>query len=153
MKRVVLHSLTLVVFSAALCGAARSGHASPLPAAADSTKILNDINSDDLCQNWVHSWEEQQPADKDQVYRPAAFKKFPPSRFRMEYKFSRSGDCEWLYLAPDDNHRFKSGKWQLDSKDKTLLRITTEGTTNSYRITKLNKQLLRLVAIEPKTKK
>lgn len=29
-----------------------------------------------LCQHWVHSFEEQQQADKDSIYRPKDFKNF-----------------------------------------------------------------------------
>jgi hypothetical protein len=105
--------------------------------------IAMDIN--DLCQHWVHSWEEQKDPDvKDQIFRPAASRAFPPSRFRMAYKFAQNGDCEWFYLSPDDGHRFKPGKWLIDATDKTLLKITTDGETKSYRIAELSKDILRL---------
>lgn len=123
------------------------------PQSSESGRAPSGINADDLCQHWVHSYEEKQPGDKDQIFRPAAFKQFPPSRFRMQYKFARNGDCEWFYLAPDDAHYFKHGKWMLDPNDKTILRITKGVTTESFRITKLTKDLLRMVPIEPKRNK
>jgi hypothetical protein len=145
MKTTTLHLLTFVVFLVALCEESRPEPASAPSSAAESKKTLTDIKLDDLCQHWVHSREEERSADKDQIFRPAAFKKFPPSWFRMEYKFARNGDCEWLFLAPNDAHRLKSGKWILDPKDKTIIRITKEGTTSSYRITALRKDILRLL--------
>jgi hypothetical protein len=115
-----------------------------------SNKTPRDIDTVDLCQHWVHSYEEQRPGDKDQIFRPAAFKKFAPSRFRMQYKFAKDGSCEWFYLSPDDAHRFKAGKWMLDPSDKTILRITKDGTTASFRITKLTRDILRLAPGEAK---
>jgi hypothetical protein len=140
---------TLAALSAALCAEPRPRPAAAPLSAPESQQARGDIRPDDLCQHWVHSSEEQRPEDKEQVFRPAASRKFPPSRFRMEYRFSRNGDCEWLWLSPDDAHRFKSGKWTVDPKDQTILRITTEGRTVSYRITALTRDLLRFVPIEP----
>jgi|GEM_PF-1909917 len=111
------------------------------------------IDIKDLCQHWVHSREEEQPGGKDQIFRPAASKAFPPRRFRMVYKFALNGACEFLFLAPNDAHHFKPGKWALDANDPTLLSITAEGTTQSFRIVELSKQILRLTPLGPKTNK
>ena len=154
----ILHSLTVLIFAAGCCGNVVPVAAWQSTSAQETAEIRGDVNRSDinvdaLYQHWVHSSEEQQPGGKDLIYRPTTFKKFPPSRFRMEYKFSRNGDCEWLSLSPDDAHRFKMGKWILDPTDKTLLRIITDGTTASFRIATLWKELLRLVPIETKPNK
>ncbi len=117
----------------------------------NKTAIAIDIK--DLCQHWVHSREEEQPGGKDQIFRPAASKAFPPSRFRMAYKFTPNGACEFMFLSPSDAHHFKPGKWMLDTRDQTLLKITADGTTQSYRIVELSKNILRLTPLEPKTNK
>jgi hypothetical protein len=114
---------------------------------SESNQTLTDINSEYLYQHWLHSREEQQQTDTDELYRPKDFKKFPPSRFRMEYIFYRNGDCEWYYLAPNDAHHFKSGKWRTDPNDKSILQIIIGETTVSFRVTELRKDKLRLVRI------
>ena len=101
-----------------------------------------------LCQRWVHSFEEQQQADKDSIYRPKDFKEFPASRFRMQYIFYKNGDCEWYYLSPDDAHHFKPGKWRFDPR-KSILQIIEGDITASYRMTELTKDMLRIAPIKP----
>ncbi len=68
----------------------------------------------------------------------------------MAYKFAPNGDCEWLFLAPNDAHRFKIGKWMIDPTDESVIQITANGTKTSYRIAELSKKLLRLTLVEPK---
>ena len=116
---------------------------------AEPTPRGSDINLDFFCKEWLHSPEEQEKADADQIYRPKSFKEFPPSRFRMQYIFQKSGDCEWYYLSPDDNHRLKPCKWKIDSKDKNILNITKEELIESYKIIELTKDKLRIKEIVP----
>jgi hypothetical protein len=70
----------------------------------------------------------------------------------MAYKFAPNGGCEWYFLSPDDDHRFKPGKWSIDGSDNTLFQITANGTTTSYRIVELSRKLLRLRPLEPNPK-
>lgn len=100
-----------------------------------------------LTGHWVHSSEEQRD-EKVLIFRPKDYKEFPPSRFRMEYIFHKSGDCEWYYLSPDDAHRFKTGKWKIDPKNKNVLEITKDDSTELYRIVELTKDKLRLAAMK-----
>ncbi|MBC7880590.1 MAG: hypothetical protein H7Y37_04595 [Anaerolineae bacterium] len=109
---------------------------------ASNTPLAIDMNH--LFQHWVRSTEEEKPEGTVQIFRPAASMTFPPSRFRMTYKFARNGSCELYSLSPDDAHQFKTGKWRIDGKDKTLLRITTDGKTISFRIVELSKTLMRI---------
>jgi hypothetical protein len=115
--------------------------------AADAMPLAG-IDTADLCRHWVHSVEEQTKKGKAQIYRPSDFKRFPPSRFRMQYVFYKNGDCEWYYLSPDDAHRFKSGTWRIDSKDKNVLQIVKRDSMESYRIIELTKDILRVVLIK-----
>lgn len=147
MKRILSLIFTVLASSSAFC-------AGPIPTApakpTESGETTGAIKVADLCQHWIHSREEVKPGDKAQIFRPAAFKNFPPSRFRMQYKFDANGDCEWFYLSPTDAHHMKTGKWQLDPNDKTILQITKDGATESFKITTLTKDLLLMVPIEAK---
>jgi hypothetical protein len=67
----------------------------------------------------------------------------------MAYKFSPNGKCEWMSLDPADAHHFKPGKWEIDVTDGTLLKITADGKTDSFRILELSKDLLRLAPVKP----
>jgi hypothetical protein len=145
-RRAVFYSLTLLSLCTYLS-------AKPLVAASETNKSPLGIDLNDLYQHWVHSSEEEKTGEKDQIFRPAESREFPPSRFRMAYKFARNGNCEWLFLSPDDAHHFKAGKWKIDASDKTLLQITTNETMKSYRIAELSKNLLRLTPLAPKPNK
>lgn len=112
-----------------------------------SASLAQGINLDDLAQHWVQSSEEQASNGLVQIFRPAGSRVFPPSRFRMAYKFARSGGCEFYYLSPDDAHEFRPCTWRLGANDQTLLQITTNGTTTTYRIVELSRTVLRLEAL------
>ena len=144
MKSEILSLVMLAVVSASACNETPTDSGTiPKPGA-----IQVEIAPDRLFGHWVRSQEEEQPGDKTQVFRPAGFKEFPPSRFRMAYKFSSGGVCEWFYLAPDDEHRFKPGKWTLDPKDEKILRISAEGATTSFKVAALTEDRLLLVPVE-----
>ncbi len=105
-----------------------------------------------LCQHWVHSVEEEKADGKEQVFRPAAYKVFPPSRFRMALKFSSNKDLEWLELASNDAHGFKKGTWSIDPADKLLLHLVKGEAHESYRITSLTKDRLAWTPVVPAVK-
>lgn len=140
MKSTFFYAVTLLSLGAGLT-------AKPLVVAAPG------IDLKDLCQHWVHSSEEEKTGGAVQVFRPAGSREFPPSRFRMAYEFDRNGECEWLFLSPDDAHHFKTGKWVLDASDKRLLQISANETTKSYRIAELTKSIMRLTPLASKANK
>lgn len=144
----VLFLLAALSFSAFITECP-SKHGSAKLVEPQSNSLPTDTPADYLSRHWVNSSEEQKQDDKTQIYRPEGFKKFPPSRFRMQYVFHKNGDCEWYYLAPDDNHKFKSGKWRFDPKDENILEIIKDGTTESYKIIDLNKNVLRIAEVKP----
>lgn len=102
-----------------------------------------------LAQHWVHSREEERPESGGQIYRPAGFRQFPPSWFRMQYVFHEEGACEWLYLAPNDAHHFRPGTWWFDRDEEDVLHIAEGDRTVSYRIVELTPDLLRLIQLAP----
>jgi hypothetical protein len=122
-------------------------------AGTKSTGTRLDIDISDLFQHWVHSSEEEQPGGTVQVFRPAASMNFPPSRFRMAYKFAPNGGCEFYFLSPDDAHHFKPCHWTISASDKMILRISADGKSISYRIVQLTRKILRLTPLEPRRNK
>ena len=114
-----------------------------------SSKTRGDIDLNALFQHWVHSSEEEQPGGTVQIYRPAASRKFPSSRFRMAYKFAPNGACEYHFLSPDDAHHFRPCHWTISAGDKVILQISASGWTISYRIAQLTGTILRLTPLEP----
>ena len=114
-------------------------------AAANGTRRQIDIN--DLFQHWVHSREEEQPGATIQIFRPDASMDFPPSWFRMEYKFARNGRCEFLALAPNDGHNFKPCTWTI-SADKLMLQISANRGSTSYKLAELNGKILRFTPLQ-----
>jgi len=106
------------------------------------------IAGDHLFQHWVRSYEEEQPGQTVQVFRPASSKQCSPSRFRMAYTFARNGSCEWYALSPADAHHFEACTWNVNASDKTILQITEEEATTSFKMVELSRQLLRLEPVE-----
>ncbi len=112
------------------------------PAYAEDVKP-GKLNIDFLCQHWMHAREEQQN-DEVQIYRPSTFQKFPPSRFRMQYVFTKDGTCKWMFLSPVDAHQLKDGKWKSDPADANILRIEKGEKVESCKVIELTKELLKL---------
>lgn len=150
MNRTVLRALAIL--SLWSCLSARPSVAASASAQAARTKPSTPpraMDLRDLCQHWVHSSEEEQPGATVRIFRPAASMEFPPSRFRMAYKFARNGACEFYVLSPDDAHHFKACEWRISANDGTTLQILANGTTTSYRIAELSGKILRLTPFEP----
>ncbi len=137
-----IHLTTLICILTAACAFAENP--SDKTAKAEEKSAVSKPNIEQLHQHWVHSREEEGNTEGVEIYRPADSKEFPPSRFRMAYKFSPKGECEWMFLDPADGHHFKPGKWEIAADDPTLLKITAEGQTKSFRIIELTKDILRL---------
>ena len=144
-----LLSIVFFIFLSLSSTSPSSGTAISALLAARPSQKLAAINREYLCQKWVHSSEEQKPADKAELYRPSGFKRFPPGRGRMQYTFYKNGACEWYFFSPDDAHYFKPGKWEIDPHDERILRINKGDKTESYRVLELTKDILRIALIEP----
>jgi len=117
------------------------------------SELSEDLDSQDLYQSWLHSWEEEQEADTIRIYRPSNYIDFPGGWFRMKYIFYENGECEWLYLAPTDGHYMKPGKWEISCKDNKVILIydTADNLMEplSFRIIELKKDILRIVPAYP----
>ena len=115
----------------------------------DSDRLLTGINTEYLCQHWVHSYEEQVHSDRDEIhlYRPEGFKEFPPNPFRVNCTFYKNGDCEWLFWDLCGGRHFLARRWRIDPSDKSVLQIIKEDSTTEYRIriVELTKDILRKV--------
>ena len=57
--------------------------------------------------HWVHSFEEQNGQKTPNIFRLKGSRVFPPSRFRMEFGFDTSGQCNYKYLSPVDAHEMR----------------------------------------------
>jgi hypothetical protein len=154
MDRIVLRSVAILsllscLYTQALIAAPDTAQA----AGTKSTGTRLDIDINDLFQHWVRSSEEEQPGGTVQIFRPAASMNFPPSRFRMAYKFAANGGCEFYFLSPDDAHHFKPCTWTISASDGMILQISANGESISYRIVQLTGKILRLTPLEPRRKK
>lgn len=99
-------------------------------------------------KTWRQSYEEQKEDSKVLIFKTEGSKVFPPSRFRMAYKFMKDGKCEWYYLSPDDAHRFKQGLWSIGAKDKSLITITTEDGARVYGVITITKDNLEFMEVK-----
>jgi hypothetical protein len=149
MNRTVLRSF--VILSLCSCLSAQTLFGELVTAQASDTKTTGtrrQIDINDLFQHWVRSSEEEQPGGMVQIFRPVALMNFPPSRFRMAYKFAPNGRCQYYFLSPDDAHHFKPCTWK-SSADNLILQISASGKSNSYMISQLTGKSLRLTPLEP----
>jgi hypothetical protein len=99
-----------------------------------------------LAQDWVRSYEEEDPSEPGEIFRVKGFREFPPSWFRMRYEFFSNGECRWLWLSPVDAHEMRPGTWRLDSQNVVHIDVGEE--IRSYRIIELTPKLLRWVRLE-----
>ena len=58
-------------------------------------------------QHWVHSYEEQNGQKIPNIFRPKGSREFAPSRFRMQFAFDPSGQCNYMFLSPTDAHEIR----------------------------------------------
>ena len=70
----------------------------------------------------------------------------------MAYIFHADGACEWYYLSPDDDHRFKPGQWKLDRANGQVLVIQEEDVKETYRMVELTADVLRLARVSTASK-
>ena len=58
-------------------------------------------------QHWVHSYEEQNGQKIPNIFRPKGSREFATSRFRMQFAFDPSGQCNYMFLSPTDAHEIR----------------------------------------------
>jgi hypothetical protein len=70
-----------------------------------------------LHQHWVHSYEEDTPAEM--VFRPAGFP-FPPARGRRGFELKPDGTLVRYAIGPTDRREASAGRWQLTADNRLL---------------------------------
>ena len=77
-------------------------------AGVSSSNESNEANNSQFYQHWIHSYEEQDGKKIPNIVRPKGSKEFPASRFRMEFAFDPSGQCNYKFLSPTDRHELRN---------------------------------------------
>ncbi len=100
---------------------------------------------DTFFANWVSSYEENDPAKPEQIYRTAGSKEFPMSRFRPSFEFMKDGKCKWLKLEPNDMQSMADATWSY-SKRKQILSITdSQGKlVYKFKLNSIDGQVLKM---------
>lgn len=87
------------------------------------------IDSQLLCNRWLHSYEED-TADQT-VFRPASFR-FPPARGRDGFELRPDQSMVELRIGPTDRIEEVPGKWTLDGESRLL--FYTQSSPNPARV-------------------
>ncbi len=66
------------------------------------------VANNNFYQHWVHAYEEQNGQKTPNIFRPKGSREFPPSRFRMEFAFDKTGQCNYKFLSPVDAHEMRN---------------------------------------------
>ncbi len=74
----------------------------------DTKTATSNPSNSNFYQHWVHSYEEQNGDKVNHIFRPKGSKEFAPARFRMEFGFDRSGQCNYKFLSPIDRHEMRN---------------------------------------------
>ena len=75
------------------------------------------VDRSSLCQQWVHSHEED--TETGMVFRPAAFS-FPRSRGRSAFTLKPDGALVETGIGPTDRRQETQGAWKLENDDTLL---------------------------------
>ncbi len=94
----------IIALSAALTISLLAGCAGVGAADGDAKAVTNT----NFYQHWVHSYEEQNGKKTPNIFRPKGSREFPVSRFRMEFGFDPSGQCNYKFLSPTDRHEMRN---------------------------------------------
>jgi len=75
---------------------------------SDGGSAPRDAENTSFYQHWIHSYEDQNGQKIPNIFRPAGSRQFPPSKFRMEFAFDKSGECNYKFLSPVDRHEMRN---------------------------------------------
>ena len=95
----------------------------------------------DLCQCWVHSYEED--TDTESVYRPASFA-FPPARGRTGFELRPDKSCKRVGIAAADGSEIIDGTWEIEGGDTLRIRINWKDTSQVLSVASLNHDRLAI---------
>ena len=94
-------------------------------------------------KEWKHSYEES--AGNVEIYRPADYKTFTPSKFRQVYKLKADGRCEYLVLHPADAHYMAPGTWNYRPDIRQLRILNSNGEQLVlFEVLEISNDLLKL---------
>ena len=99
------------------------------------------LNQDLLCQQWVHSREEDSATEA--VYRPANFP-LPPSRGRSGFEFNSDGTFKRIGIGPTDISQVKEGTWQINHAHPDQIHVEIEGQDKLFKIQDLERDRLTI---------
>lgn len=98
-------------------------------------------NTADLCQYWVHSYEED--TDTESVYRPASFA-FPPSRGRTGFELLADKSFKRFGIAAADGSEVTDGTWEIEGEDTLRIRINCKDTSQVLTVASINHDRLAI---------
>ena len=98
-NKITILLVTLILSACAGSGDGTSGGAGGVGSIPVNASFYN---------HWVHSFEEQNGQKIPNIFRVKGSREFPPSRFRMEFAFDPSGQCNYKYLSPVDAHEMRN---------------------------------------------
>lgn len=78
-----------------------------MESSSENSKPQKELNTS-FYQHWVHSFEEQNGQKVSNIFRPKGSRDFPLSKFRMEFAFDTSGECNYKFLSPVDRHEMRN---------------------------------------------
>lgn len=84
--------------------------------------MTDKLTKDELCQNWIHSHEED--TETEMVFRPASYR-LPRSRGRRSFELKPDGRLIQCGIGPTDKPVETKGKWKLEDDDKIALYSTS----------------------------
>jgi hypothetical protein len=102
---------------------------------------MSQVDNECLYNNWVHSYEEDEPGKK--VYRPSIFR-FPLSFGRESIHIKENGEVLFSHPGKDDRMISRIGQFQIRDSDK--IDVNLDG--NHFTITVLSCEPDRLVIIK-----
>jgi hypothetical protein len=87
---------------------------------------MGSSNDDCLYKFWVHSYEEDDQADK--VYRLSSFN-FPPSFGRESLNIKEDGKITFSFPGPDEGIKHSDGQFKIYDQNKMHVDFKTKSTT------------------------
>ena len=103
--------------------------------------VLHVFQTKDLCQEWIHSYEEDTKEIK--VYRPASYD-FPFGWNREKMKIMENRVIVLYEIAPNDAMNSTKASWDLDESTLKIVFPNNSRETVEYTIVECNKTILKL---------
>ncbi len=99
------------------------------------------IDSQTLCQRWLHSHEED--SGNKSVFRPASYA-FPPSRGRTGFELKPDGTLVQIGIGSTDRPAETAGTWELSGDNLVFHNPSRSPAVQSHKVLNLSPQKLVL---------